>query len=351
MRTTLGKAETAVDEFKSAVEKLFQEAKIFIDGLNLDGVIGNIADGVKTFADLISKAQMKPYFDAATGAIDTATGVVEKVPFNLIPDSMEQEVVDALRPIKDADLGAFESEIKNLLQIGPDGKYQLRPDLEKAIKTVQGKYNTLIAEVRRLDPHKVVEQIDNGLQDLITKIQQISPQVELAPVQQALDQLRSTMSGFDLNQVLKPLNDAFAEILTAADRYTPGQLIQPLEQRIDELREQIIDATRLRDIAGYLDQAREQAEGLVNRLDPAQLQPLLRESLDEGLALLDRFPELKPFGVFGNLIATMLAGTGLRVSPRAFEVVLDWFGTVSGTQALARRAAATADAVRDRNKV
>ena len=169
VRATLGEAETAVDEFKNAVETLFQGAKTFIDGLHLDSVIGEIADGVKAFADLVSKAQMKPYFDTATGALDTATGVIEKVPFSLIPDSMEQEVVDALRPIKTAHLDAFESEIKSLLQIGPNGKLQLRPALENAMKTVQDKYNALISEVRRLDPHKVIEQIDDELQELITK--------------------------------------------------------------------------------------------------------------------------------------------------------------------------------------
>jgi len=347
VRATLGKAEDAVDEFKDAVDALFQGAETFIDGLNLDAVVGRIADNVKAFADLISKAQLKPCFDTATGAIDTATGVVEKVPFSLIPDSMEQEVVAALRPIKAADLEAFENDIKNLLQIGPDGKFQVRPEIENAVKAVQDKYDDLMAEVRRLDLRQAVAQIDAGLQDLIARIGEISPQVELSPVQDALDQLRSTVDGFDLNRALQPLNDAFAQILDAADRYAPGQLIQPLEQRIDELRGRIIDATRLRDIAGYLDQVRDQAGDLVDRLDPAPLEPLVRQSLDEGLSLLDRFPAMKPGGAFGSLVAAMLAGSGLRVSPRSFETVLDWFNGVSGTDALAARAAAIADAIRD----
>jgi len=347
VRATLGKAEDAVDEFKTAVDTLFQGAKSFIAGLNLDTVVGKIADNVKVFADLISKAQLKPYFDTATGAIDTATDVVEKVPFSLIPDSMEQEVVDALRPIKAADLDAFENNIKNLLQIGPDGKFQVRPDIENAVKTVQDKYQELMAEVRRLDPHQAVAQIDAGLQNLITRISEISPQVELAAVQQALEQLRSTVGGFDLDQVLQPLNDAFAQILAAADRYAPGQLIQPIEQRIDELRDQVIDATRLRDIASYLDQVREQAQELVDRLDPAELQPLVRQSLDEARELLDRFPAMKPGSAFGSLVAAMLAGTGLRVSPLSFEPVLAWFDGVSGTEALAVRTTAMADAIKD----
>jgi hypothetical protein len=347
VRATLGKAEDALDEFKDAVDTLFQGALAFIEGLNLDAVVGQIADGVKAFADLIARAQLKPYFDTATGAIDTATGVVENVPFSLIPDSMEQEVVDALRPIKAADLDAFENEIKSLLQIGPDGRFQVRPDIEAAVKTVRDKYDGLMAELARLDPHLAVARVDDGLADLIAKIREISPQVELAPVQQALDQLRTAVDGFDLSAILRPLGDAFGEILAAVDRYAPGELIQPVEERVDELRGQIIDATRLRDIAGYLDQVRQQAEDLVNRLDPVQLQPVVRESLEEGLSLLDRFPDMKPGAALGNLVAAMLAGTGLRVGPLSFEVVLDWLGGASGAGALAARTAAIADGIRE----
>jgi len=345
VRTTLGKAETAVDEFKAAVEALFRDAAAFVEGLNLEGVVGQVTDNVRQLADILAKAQLKPYFDTAADALGTATGVVENVPFSLIPDSMEQEVVDALRPIKTADVDAFQAEIEALLQLGPDGKFQLRPEIEASVKTVQDKYDELIAEIRRLDPRGAVAQLDAGLQSLIDRIRAISPQVELAPVQEALDRVRSTLGSFDLNAALRPLTEGFQRILTAIDAYSPAALIEPIESRIDEVREQVIDATHLRDLAAHLDTLETQARALINRLDPVQLEPEVSAALGEASGLLDRLPTMQPFGAFGDFVVAMLSGSGLRVHAPAFDEVLAWLTGRSGTAALVGRARRIADAV------
>lgn len=345
VRTTLGKAETAVDEFKSAVEALFQDAAAFVESLNLEGVIGQVTDNVRQLADVIAKAQLKPYFDTATDALGTATGVIENVPFSLIPDSMEQEVVDALRPIKTADIEAFETEIESLLQLGPDGKFQLRPEIDAAVKTVQDKYDALIVEVQRLNPRAAVAQLEAGLKSLTDRIRAISPQVELAPVQSALDRVQSVLSGFDLNQALRPLTDGFQRVLTAIDTYAPGALIQPIEARIDDVREKVIDAVKLRDLAAHLDTLETQAKALIDRLDPVQLEPQVAAALQEASGLLDRLPQMQPLGAFGDFIVSMLTGSGLRVGAPAFDEVIAWLTGRSGTTALIGRASRIADAV------
>lgn len=72
------------------------------------------------------------------------------------PIPMEQEIVDALRPIKTADVDAFQAEIESLLQLGPDGTFQLRPRSKPPSSPYQVKYDALIAEVRRLDPRAAI---------------------------------------------------------------------------------------------------------------------------------------------------------------------------------------------------
>jgi hypothetical protein len=345
LKSALGVAENAVDKFKQDIEALFQDAATFIASLHLDKVLTQVAENIRAFSDQLAQAQMKPYFDTAVDVIGTTTSVIEKVPFSLLPDSMEQEVVAAIRPIKNTDLNALENEIESLLQIGPDGKFQLRPGIELAVADIQTKYDELIDEIKRLDPHKVVEQLDVEFGKLARKIQDISPRVELAPVQQAIDQLRSAVASFDLNVTLKPLREAFTQLLAEADKYSPAALIVPLETRLDNARNKLIGEVRLREWAANLDMLSTRARELLDRLDPVQLQPIIRSGMQEALDLLEEFPEFQFAGGFGTLVASLLSGIGLNVEPLAFNAVLDWLQGTSGASALTDRTRRIADAI------
>lgn len=345
IKNTLTTTENAVDEFKHDVEALFNDAARIIADLHVDRVLAKIAENIKAVSDLLAAAEMKPYFDTAVGVIDTTTGVIEMVPFSLLPDSMEQEVVDAIRPVKTTNVDSFKSEIESLLQIGPDGKFELRPDILAAIADIQSAYDRLITEIKGLDPRKAVEQLDVEMGKVAAKIQAISPQVELAPVQQAIDRLREMVGSFDLNKALQPLSDGFDKVLAEADKYAPGALIEPLETRLNEARNQLIDVVKLREWASHLDSLAKAAKGLLDRLDPAQLQPLIREAMSEALELLERFPQFQFGGGFGTLIASLLTGTGLRVDPLAFDAVLDWLQGGSGAAELSERSRKIAEAI------
>ena len=67
LQSALDEAETAVGTFTNAVEAVFADAAEFVDGLNLDQVAGQIADGINGFSATIAKADMTPYFNTATG--------------------------------------------------------------------------------------------------------------------------------------------------------------------------------------------------------------------------------------------------------------------------------------------
>ncbi|HYJ84703.1 MAG TPA: hypothetical protein VEW46_01445 [Pyrinomonadaceae bacterium] len=345
LKSGLSAAEATVDKFKQEIDALFNKAAEFIATLNLDQVLVKIAESIKALCELIEKAQMKPYFDTAVDVIDSTTTVVENVPFSLLPDSMEQEVVSALRPVKSVDLDAFKNQIESLLQIGPDGKFQLRPEIEKAVAGVQQKYDDLITELKRLDPHLALQQVDKELKKLADKIQTISPQVELQPVQAAIDGLRSAMTSFDLNATLQPLRDAFDNLIKEAEKYSPAALIAPLETKLDESREQLIEVTKLEEAAKHLDLLSSQATELLASLDPAQLEPLIQEALREALQLLNEFPEFQFAGGFGSLVTSLLTGMGLHVEPLAFNAVLAWLQGTPGAASLGDRSSKIAGSI------
>lgn len=344
MKQALSTAEEALDQFKQGVEAVFRDAAAFIESLHLERVLAQVTDNVRAFSDLLASAQMKPYFDTAVEVIDTTTGVIEQVPFSLLPDSMEQEVVNAIRPIKATDLGALEAEIKGLLRIGPDGTFQ-SADIRQAVADIQTKYDELIAEIERLDPRGVVAQLDEELGGLARKIQELSPSVELAPVREAIERVRETVASFDLNATLQPVRAAFDELLAEADRYSPGALIVPLETRLDEARNRLIEEIGLRGWGEKLEQLSDHAARLADTLDPARLQSLIREGMSEALDLLETFPEFQFAGGLGALVTSLLNGIGLHVEPLAFDAVLNWLQGTSGASALTNRTRKIAAAI------
>jgi hypothetical protein len=335
---------TVVDDFKKQAETLFGAARTFVDGLHLDQAAGTLADDIKKFDDVLAKAQMKPYFDTAVAAVGSAADVISAVPFALLPDSMKSQVEAALQPIRNANAGDVQVEIEGLLEI-KDGKLELRPELATAIQDIQTSYEQLLAAIRKQDPHAWVAQIDAELADVKATIHGLSPQLTLQPVQEAIDQVKATVAAFDLKKELKPVDDAFGEIFKALDEISPDRLIAPLEAKVKSARDKVVAEIRLQDWGPAIDSLAAEADSLLARFDPVVLEPNLRAALAEASGLLDRFPDVNLLGGFGNLAALLLSGSGLRVHPWTFDVVIGWLGDDGGTADLLARAGRIAGAV------
>lgn len=336
--------EGTVDGFKAQVEDLFAQAQDFVASLDLEQVAGQIGQQVAEFAAAVERAQMKPYFDTAVSAIGSASEVVDAVPFGALPDSMKADVEAAIKPIKDTDVAAVETEIETALGIGSDGQFALRADLEDAVADVQAKYDALMALVRSHDPQQYLAQIDAQLQLLATKIQDISPQLTLQPVQDAINQLRAALSGVDLAATLAPLQQVFDDALATLAQYAPATLIAPLADRVSAARTTLKSAVRLERWGPVLDDLAGRASGLLTQLDPAQLQPQIAALLAEAKGLVDALPASR-IAWPGAIIARLLQGLGSRLDPNSFATVQAWISDGGGPLALAGRSDAIARAV------
>ena len=343
-QAALARAEAALDAFRAQIEAAFREAQAFVDGLGLEAAVGEVGDAVATVSDLIGQADMAPYFATAQDAIDTTAGVIDKVPFSLLPDSMEQDVVDLVRPIKATDLGAFRSEILEVLQIEEDGSFALRPDLENAVSEVQAKIDALIAALDQLDPRRLADEIDGALDALRTEIEAVVPQAELGPVTEALDAAKAAIAGLDLDAALRPLTDGFDAVLAEVDRFQPSTLIAPLDAEVDAVRQKLLEVTRLEEWRDRLDALHAEALGLVALVDPARLEEPLREALGDVQRRIGEGDLPDPLGPVGAVVSALLAGAGEAVAPEAIERVSAW---VRGEAGGGERLSALAGGLRD----
>jgi hypothetical protein len=300
---------------------------------------------VNEFVGLLEQAQMKPYFDAASSAIGTAADVIEQVPFSLVPESMKGDLDAALAPVREVDPEAVETEIESLLQIGPDGTFQLRDELEEVLSTIQTKFEELLATLDEHHPGKYVDQLDAQLAPLAARIREISPALTLEPVQQAIDQLKSALGTFDLAQELQPVQAVFDNVIATLDQYSPAALLEPLAERVTAARQAIEQAIRINEWRPTLDGLAEMALGRLDVLDPAALESILRTLLEELREEIENLPDISFFNWIGMAVAGLMRGSPLRIDPASIAAVTRWMGGTSGSAELAARAARISAAI------
>lgn len=336
LQAALSTAEGAVDAVKDELESLFQTVKTYVDSLNLQDLIGDLAQQIQTFAQVLNQADMSPYFDTVRDVIGTTSGIVEKVPFNLLPDSMEQEVVDLVKPVKELDVDAFENDVKNLLQIGDDGSFELRPELEAALSDIQAKYDEVLGVIEQGNPQHLASVINAQLENIKVKMTELTPTLALEPIQEAIDSVKETLSDFDIDEALKPLSDGFDDVLAKVDEFKPSVLLEDLEASLAESRQAIFEELQLDKWQGEITALRDQLLGLLEPLEATKLEPLLQTAIDEIKSKSAELPAQELAYLIGNFVNSLVNGKGEnnQVSAESFVLILEWMDNEQGSQQL-----------------
>src|SRR5262249_14904536 len=132
---------------------------------------------------------------------------------------------------------------------------------------------------------------------------------------------------------------------TAMDRFKPSVLLAGVQADVDSLRTQIVHQIALDSWSQALDDVLARANELLEQADPARLTPIVEHAIGDLIAAVSGPKRRGASASFGGIIATLLGGTGLRVSSASFERVVDWIGGESGCAALNGRVAAIAASI------
>jgi hypothetical protein len=342
-KQAIAEAQAAIDTFRSEdLKEALAEVAAWIDRLDVDGLAGEVAGEVQSFADELAKTEVGPYFDAAVSGIEAAAAVVERVPFELLPESTRQEVAEAVKPIRDADPDKAEADVRKVFL--HDGQ-TFEDFLEEQVADVQKLYDELVEEAKSLDPRALASELTEDLEALAGAVAEVSPQLTLEPVARAIDAVKEAVAEADPEQLLAPLREAFADLLAAIDAYSADTLVAALEERLGQACEKLMDDLRLRQWQQELDDLVAGLKRLLALLDPARVEEEIRRAFAEVHALIDELP-LEPAGGIGAIVAAFLAGTGLPIEPVAFDVVVRWLrGEVTASAALGGRTTRLAAAV------
>lgn len=342
LQQALGSAETAIDTLTDSLERLFGKARQYIEKLNLTTLVGELAENIEQVAQLLNQADMSPYFGSVVDGLNTTTGVIDKVPFDMLPDNMEQDVVDLVKPIKALDAEEVQNQIKSLLQIGADGKFELRDDLVSALAQLQQKFDALITAVEERDPRLLLTDIDTELGKLSDKINGLTPELSLEPVQEVIATLRQQLAKLDMDQALKPLTDGYDQLEEHLESYQPDKLLGPINTKITQARDNLFDHLALDRWQEQLTALRTQALAVIDPLDPAQLEPQLQALVSELQSQSANLPDVELGDLLASLVSGLFGGNAQQSTSNSIGRIVQWLQGDSGTKALsalARQAA------------
>lgn len=288
-----------------------------LDDLHLRDLADTLTSALRAVATALASAQLSPYFDAAIDVISAAADVIDAVPFGMLPTDVQQEIVDACRPIKELDLQDVEDTLRSdLAAIQDDFRAEVLADIEAA-------YAEVVAFLQGMDPEPYLVSFEaEALAQVRAALDAIDPQTLLAPVDAALSGIRDLLGGLDLqHEVLDPLQDLFAPVLAAIDALDPADLLAPVQAEVDAMRQSLSDLLHLDSAAEALTAFREQAAGLLGRIDPAGV----AEALDSrALAAIAELPAGPPGGAFGSILVSLAEASGLRADEAAVQDVISW---------------------------
>ncbi|MCA1654978.1 MAG: hypothetical protein LC635_00585 [Pseudonocardiaceae bacterium] len=335
----LGEVAGSVEEAANTVRDALAPVRTTLAGLDLTGLTERLRAGLTSVASALAAAQLSPYFDAAIDVIDTTAGVIDAVPFGLLPTDVQQEIVDVGRPIKQLDLQELEDELRGGLAEITDS---LQADALDALEQAHG---AVVAFLTTLDPGPRLAELETGpLAQLRAIVEQVDPEALLAPVADALGRFRSLLDGLDLAAtVIEPLEQALAPVAEAVAALDPAELLSGVVEQIAQARQVVSDLLHLDDAETALAEFRDRVTALLARLDPVGL----AQVLDQAVAQRLRQPEPgPPAGVVGSLVAGLAQATGLDTDEAGVAEALRWIGGVDGAAVVRARLDSAATALR-----
>ena len=192
-----------------------------------------------------------------------------------------------------------------------------------ALAAIEAAYAEVVAFLQSMDPTPMLATFETDtLSQVRAALDAIDPVALLAPVESALRDLRGLLDGLDLDQeVMEPLRGLFQPILDAIESLDPAQLLAPVQAQVDQVRTSLTELLHLDAAEEALVAFREQAAGVLGRIDPLAVAEVLD---DRAIGAIAALPDGPPGGAFGSLLVSVAEASGFRADEPAVQDVINW---------------------------
>jgi hypothetical protein len=297
----------------------FQSVASALEALNLDELQSTLSRGINQVADAVNAAQLRPVFDVASGVINTGADLLGAVPKALLPDDVLQELEAACAPLQALDLEPVRQDLKSELDAIIAGiDTDVLADLDQAFQAV-------LDFLDDIDPEAALTELEaQAFSGLAERLRQVDPTTPLAPVIQALEELKSAVASLDPAAALAPVDRALDEVSHAIDSLDATALLGPIEDQLDAFRTWVDDTLQLPTWAGRLTAIDTLVSSQLDRVDLEGLLQALEQSWGDLVAQVRAGSESAGASVLGTLVAGLAEGMGLGVQAESFQEVLAW---------------------------
>ena len=219
---------------KKEIEDVFHGITAVLDELKIQDVVNEIKALLKPVNDALAKIEFKPIIDAVLQAIDTITGILQKVAPLLVSDALKQKLAEAAAFLNQIDFGKIGGEVTAVFD------EILASVNQDALGAFQAEYEQVVAAMKNLDPEPALQEVQKEVFDpLLAELEKVHPADLLKPVNDAFTAAHQELAKFNPTETFSFMTGFFKDLIAKIEEISPAKLLAPVEKMLDDLRQQI----------------------------------------------------------------------------------------------------------------
>ena len=275
-----------------AIEALETAASTF----TVEAVIDTLRDAIERLGNVLSNPEVADALESARQVLDEATQALQSLSFEKVTDAVVSDIEGVTGALKKIDPDSLPDplriQLKSVVAVLPtdftpiagrvtetfDELVEAGP--KPLLLAIQDGPDRVATRIQELAPEKLIgDQLSAPYQAFVGELAAFKPSGVLAPVEEALEDLKSRLEKLSPGALLEPLDELHAELVAAFGKLDPAALIQPLSEQISVLVDGLVE--------------RLPTDALFDQVDAvlASLQSTLA-SVDAARALLRSFGEM-----------------------------------------------------------
>lgn len=247
---------------KKQIEDVFHGIESVLDALKIQDVVNEVKSLLQPINDALGKIEFKPIIDAVIQAIDTITGILNKVAPLLVSDALKQKLAEAAQFLQQIDFGKIGSD----MQAGFDEI--LSTVNQDALGAFQAEYEQVVGAIKNFDPEPLLQEAQKEVFDpLLAELEKVHPGDLLKPVNDAFTTAHDALAKFHPETTFAFLSDFFKGLIAQIEAVSPEKLLAPIESMLDNLRSQISSLLHIDVIVAAFQKFRDWVKAAVTGLD------------------------------------------------------------------------------------
>jgi len=330
LTTRLGSVGSDVEKALGPILAAFEAVSDALVKAGLDELIAGLRAAVDEVATILRAAPLQPFIDTAVDIMNTGADILAAVPKDLLPAPVRAELHDACVTIQGIDFAGVTGKLKDEL------KDIVASVEEMGLTELDDLYRELLGFIEEIDPRPQLHTLETTyFEDFVAKLKAIDPAELLAPVAEALAELRAAIPSFDPDELLAPIDAVFDELAAGFAKLDPKTLLAPLVDGAAALKAQINDALPVGDAITRITQVDRWVTATLGHVDPIQVLGVLDAIYD---GLVGGIRELAcETGLLAGSLRALLVGVDLDVPLASLAEGWRWISGTDGAAVMSER--------------